>query len=119
MATFEKRNIDTADDTRAFPNGEMKLVNLEGVVFARATFQPGWRWTESLKPMMGTDSCEVHHNGYVAAGRLHLKMDDGTEDELGPGDVFVAKPGHDAWVVGDEPCVVFDFSSDVTRYAKQ
>jgi mannose-6-phosphate isomerase-like protein (cupin superfamily) len=60
----------------------------------------------------------VHHNGYIESGRMHLVMDDGTEFDFGPGDVFVAPPGHDAWIVGNEPCIAFDFSSDIQRYAK-
>ena len=119
MAILESKNIDSPDETRKFPDhGWIDLLTLPGVTFARATFQPGWRWTQDVAPLAGTPSCQVHHNGYVLSGRLHVLMDDGTESEVGPGDVFVCEPGHDAWTVGDEDCVVFDFSSDIARYAK-
>jgi mannose-6-phosphate isomerase-like protein (cupin superfamily) len=88
-------------------------VTLSDVVFAKATFEPGWRWSQSLKPIQGTDSCQVHHHGYVVSGRLHITMDGGSEAEVGPGDVVTIPPGHDAWTVGDEPCVFFDFSTQV------
>ncbi|WP_243716954.1 hypothetical protein [Actinomadura sp. KC345] len=71
-----------------------------------------------MRDIAGTDLCEVHHNGYVARGRLRIRMRDGSEAEAGPGDVFVVSPGHDAWVVGDEPCVVFDFAGGIGEYAK-
>ena len=83
------------------------------------TFEPGWRWSESVGPIAGTKSCEVHHNGYCVQGRMRVRMDDGAEQEVGPGDVFVLPPGHDAWVVGEEPCVVYDFAGQMaTDYAK-
>jgi hypothetical protein len=77
----------------------------------RATFRPGWRWSTDVKPVVGTDSCQLAHSSYVVSGRFHVRMDDGTERELGPGDAHVVSAGHDAWVVGDEPCVAIDFSS--------
>jgi ethanolamine utilization protein EutQ (cupin superfamily) len=119
MAGLEVKNIATPDETRPFDNGRLEVVNLAGLVFGKATFEPGWRWSASVKPIAGTDSCEVHHNGYVVSGRMHVVMDDGTEGEAGPGDVIVIPSGHDAWTVGDEPCVVFDFSSQIAEYAKR
>jgi mannose-6-phosphate isomerase-like protein (cupin superfamily) len=119
MAAIEVKNIGTPDETRTFDHGKLEVVTLSGVVFGKATFEPGWRWSQSVKPIAGTDSCQVHHNGYVLSGRMHVTMDDGSEDEAGPGDVLVIPPGHDAWTVGDEPCVVFDFSSQIAQYAKQ
>jgi mannose-6-phosphate isomerase-like protein (cupin superfamily) len=113
------KNIDTPDELRKFPaHGWIELVTLPGVTFARATFQPGWRWSADIKPVAGTDSCQVHHNGYVVSGRMHITMDDGATYDVGPGDVFVCPPGHDAYTVGDEDCVVLDFSSDIAGYAK-
>jgi hypothetical protein len=73
---------------------------------------------ECVKPIVGTKSCMVNHNGYIQSGRMRIRMDDGTETEVASGDAFVCPPGHDAWVVGDEPCVAFDFTGAAT-YAKR
>ncbi|MFE3451640.1 cupin domain-containing protein [Nonomuraea sp. NPDC059194] len=115
---IEVKNIDKPDEHRDFPNGRLEVCNLSGLTFGVATFEPGWRWSESVKPIAGTDSCEVYHNGFVVSGRLRIRMNDGAEAELGPGDVFVCQPGHDAWVVGGERCVVYDFSGGAAEYAK-
>ena len=115
---MELKSMEKPDDRRDFPKGHLEVVDLTGLVFGQATFEPGWRWTESVRDIAGTDLCEVHHNGYVAQGRLRIRMRDGSEAEAGPGDVFVVSPGHDAWVVGDEPCVVFDFAGGIGEYAK-
>lgn len=113
-----KKNIDKADETRTFPKGHIDLVTLGEVVFGRATFEPGWKWSECLRAVAGTDSCQVHHNGYLVSGSMHIVMEDGTELDLNAGDVFVCPPGHDAWVTGDGPCVAFDFSSKIAGYAQ-
>lgn len=120
MAEIVVKNIGSPDETRKFAaHGWLDVVNLPTVVFGRATFQPGWRWSEDVKPLAGTDSCQVHHDGFVISGRMVIRMDDGTEAEVGPGDVFVCPPGHDAWIVGDEDCVVIDFASGMgAEYAK-
>jgi mannose-6-phosphate isomerase-like protein (cupin superfamily) len=111
------KNIDKADETRQFPNGHLDVVQVGDVTFGRATFEPGWKWSESVKPVAGTDLCMVHHNGYVVSGNLHIVMEDGTEVDVGPGDVFVCPPGHDAWVLGDEACVALDFAAGIATYA--
>jgi len=80
----------------------MDVVELGNVTVGRATFEPGWRWSEHVKPVAGTDSCLVPHVGYIISGRLGIAMDDGTEQEFGPDEAFVIPPGHDGWVVGDE-----------------
>ena len=95
----------------------VELVDLNGHAVGRGTFEPGWRWSENVKPLAGTDSCQVDHIGYVLEGRMALRMDDGTEREFGPGDAFHMPPGHDAWIVGDEPCVVIDWQG-FGNYAK-
>ncbi|HEX8001668.1 MAG TPA: cupin domain-containing protein [Mycobacteriales bacterium] len=120
MSDMLVRNIDQPDETRKFAaNGHLDLVHIPGVAFGRATFEPGWRWSNDVKPLAGTDSCLVHHNGFVLSGRMGVRMDDGEETEVGPGDVFICPPGHDAWTVGDEPCVVIDFASGMSEeYAK-
>ena len=105
----EGKNLDTPDEKRSFDNGELHLVHLTGATIARASFRPGWRWSTDVKPFVGTDSCQGHHVAYVVSGRLHVRMDDGVELEFGPGDAHVVAAGHDAWVVGDEPCVTVDF----------
>ena len=81
------------------------IVNLGEVTVGRAVFEPGWRWSENVKPIVGTDSCQVPHVGYVVSGRMVVRMDDGTEHEFGPGDAGTIPPGHDAWIEGDEACV--------------
>ena len=111
---LESRNIDTPDETRTFEHGDLGVVNLTGATIARAAFNPGWKWSTDLKPLAGTDSCQVAHAGLVLSGRFHVRMDDGTELDLGPGDAHVVSPGHDAWVVGDEPCVILDFATTGT-----
>lgn len=115
---IEVKPIEKPDDRRDFPLGHLEILNLSGLVFAIATFEPGWRWTESVGPIAGTELCEVHHNGYIAQGRLRLRMRDGSEAEVGPGDVFVCPPGHDAWVVGDTPVVAYDFAGGMGEYAR-
>jgi mannose-6-phosphate isomerase-like protein (cupin superfamily) len=115
---FEIKTIDKPDERRDFQAGHLDVISLTGLDFGVAHFQPGWRWSECVKPIAGTDSCEIHHNGYVVSGRMRIRMDDGAEGEVGPGDVFVLPPGHDAWIVGDEPCVVFDFAGGAADYAK-
>ena len=114
---IEVKNVDEPDERRDFPRGHIDVNKVGSVMFGRAVFEPGWRWSESLRSIAGTDTCQVRHNGYIESGRLHIRMDEGTEIDLGPGDFFVCQPGHDAWVVGDEACVAFDFSPDIERYA--
>ena len=119
MAELEVRNHDQADETRPFVDkGRVEIVNLAGGVVGRGTFEPGWRWSEHVKPIAGTESCQAPHMGYCVSGRMVVRMDDGTEKEVGPGDVLVIPPGHDAWVVGDEPCVQVNFTG-MEVYAKK
>jgi ketosteroid isomerase-like protein len=108
---LEAKNIEAPDEKYTFEHGEVQIVNLTGMTVGRATFRPGWQWSTDVKPVVGTSSCQIAHSSYVVSGRFHVRMDDGTEVELGPGDAHVVSPGHDAWVVGDEPCVAIDFSS--------
>ncbi|MGH3549693.1 MAG: cupin domain-containing protein [Pseudonocardiaceae bacterium] len=109
--TLQSRNLDEPDEVRKFTNGEIGVVTVPGAVVGRAAFQPGWRWSEDVKPLAGTESCEAAHTGYIISGRMHVVMDDGAEADLGPGDAFVISPGHDAWIVGDENCVALDWSA--------
>ena len=84
--TLEAKNLDTPDEKRSFEHGDIKLVNLAGATIGRAVFNPGWKWSNDVKPIAGTDSCQAPHTGYVISGRMHVKMDDGTEGEAGPGE---------------------------------
>jgi hypothetical protein len=104
----EKRNLDSPDERRPAGAGEGKVINLGGLTFLHMTLQPGWRWSKDVKPIAKTESCQAPHVGYVISGRLHGVMDDGTEVDVGPGDFYSIAPGHDAWVVGDEPYVGLD-----------
>lgn len=117
MKTLEMKTMNVPDETRTFPNGKLELVNLNGITFGKATFEPGWKWSESVKPLAKTDSCQVPHTNYHLTGRLHIRMDDGTEKEFGPGDIGIIPPGHDAWVVGDTPVVVIDITG-MEHYAE-
>jgi ethanolamine utilization protein EutQ (cupin superfamily) len=108
--TLLSKNLDTPDEKRSFEHGDMGVVNLQGAVVGRAEFRPGWKWSSDVKPLAGTETCQAPHTGYVLSGRLHIVLDDGAELEVGPGDAMVISPGHDAWVVGDEPCVMLDWS---------
>jgi uncharacterized protein (TIGR02246 family) len=106
---LQSKNTATPDDKRSFEHGEISLVNLTGFTVGRADLRPGWKWSADVRPIVGTESCQGVHSSYVVSGRLHIAMNDGRELELTPGDAHLVGPGHDAWVVGDEPCVTIDF----------
>jgi hypothetical protein len=118
MAEVEVKNFDSPDETRPFEGkGGAKMVEVGGRTIGLGTFEPGWKWSENVKPIAKTDSCKVSHLGYVLSGRMKVYMDDGSESEIGSGDVVAIHPGHDAEVVGDEPCVMVDFG-EIAEYAK-
>ena len=114
----ERKSLDHADETRPFPKGRLEIVKVGGTELGRGTFEPGWKWSVHVKPIAKTKSCEAPHTQYHVSGRLHVRMDDGTEVEYGPGDVGHIPPGHDAWVVGNEPVVAIDVTG-MADYAKQ
>jgi uncharacterized cupin superfamily protein len=119
MADIEIKSFDSPDETRPFEgNGKADVVNVAGRTIGKGTFEPGWRWSENVKPIAQTDSCEVSHLGYVLSGRMKVVMDDGSDSEVGPNQVFAIPPGHDAEVIGDEPCVMVDFG-EFGEYAKR
>jgi hypothetical protein len=118
MATAEWKEFEKPDEVRTFEKGQLDLVNMGGGVVGRLTLQPGWRWSEHVKPIAGTDWCEAPHFQYHASGRLHIQMADGTEFEATPGQLTALPSGHDAWVVGDEAVVVIDWFGAST-YAKE
>jgi hypothetical protein len=110
MAAIEGKAFDSPDEVRPFQaHGQVELVNLESGPVGRGTFEPGWKWSNDVKPIAGTDTCQVAHVGYVLSGSMTVRMDDGSEHEYQPGEAFNIPPGHDAWVDGDEACVMIDF----------
>ena len=117
MADAEQRNVSAPDEVRSFENGEMGIVRIGGGTVGRATFQPGWRWSDHVKPIAGTESCEAPHFGYMISGRMGIRMNDGHEFICEPGDVVTIPPGHDGWVEGNEPVVFLDWGG-ATNYAK-
>ena len=119
MAGIVKKDFGSADEVRTPDKTRLEILDLDGIKAARMTAQPGWRWSECIKPVVGTNSCQAHHVGAVVAGSLHIQHEDGTEQDVSAGDAYVIQPGHDAWVVGDEPVVGFEFDSRTAEeYAK-
>jgi hypothetical protein len=115
--TTEHKGFTRPDEVREFPKGRAEILKIGGGEVGRLVFQPGWRWSTDLKPIVGGTSCEAPHFQYHVSGRLAIRMDDGSEFVAGPGDVTSLPRGHDAWVVGDEPVVVVDWYGAST-YAK-
>ncbi|MER7764743.1 cupin domain-containing protein [Streptomyces sp. NPDC097619] len=112
MTGLVRRNFGSADETRRFPeeSGRLDLLETERGQVGRAVFAPGWQWSTHIKPLAGTDSCQEAHTGYVVSGRMRIVMDDGEAADAEPGDLLLIAPGHDAWVLGDDPCVVLDWT---------
>jgi hypothetical protein len=116
---MDKRSLDDPDESRRPDKTVLDVVSLPGATVGRIALQPGWRWSECIKPVVGTKSCQTAHLGYVIAGRLHLRDDEGGELDLGPGDAYQVPPGHDAWVVGDDVFVALEFDSKTAEtYAR-
>ena len=113
----EHKTFSTPDEVRPFNNGKAELVDLGGSTIGRLVLEPGWRWSNDVRPIANTEWCEAPHFQYHVSGRLGIRMEDGTEFEAGPGDLTSLPSGHDAWVVGDEPVVVVDFYG-ASNYAK-
>jgi hypothetical protein len=105
------KSFDRPDESRTPELTRVDVVELGDVQAARLTLEPGWRWSECIKPLAGTDRCQARHVGVVGAGTLHVVQEDGTEAEVGPAQAYVIEPGHDAWVVGDEAFVGYEFES--------
>ena len=110
MARLQSKSLTKPDEVRTFPHGIVEIVDLGGIVFGRQVFEPGWRWSEAVKPLAGTDSCQYHHIGVSTGGVLHVVMNDGAEADILPGSAYEIPPGHDAWVVGDAPFDAIDFA---------
>jgi quercetin dioxygenase-like cupin family protein len=114
---YERKEFKSPDETRTFEKGRLDLINIGGGTVGRLTLEPGWRWSKHVKPIAGTEWCEAPHFQYHLSGRLHVLMADGTEFEVGPGEVSLLPSGHDGWVVGDEPVVLIDWAG-ASNYAK-
>lgn len=111
MESIQLKNLTNPDETRNLPKTQIEVVDFGETTIMRITLQPGWQWSQCVKPTVGTESCLAAHINFIVSGRMHVFMDDGTEKEMGPGDVAIIQPGHDAKVIGNEPCVVIDFSA--------
>jgi hypothetical protein len=119
MGGIANKSFDAPDETRKPDKTLVEVLDLNGTKAARMTMQPGWKWSDCIKPVVGGDSCQTHHVGTVISGKMHVVHNDGTETDIVPGTAYVIEPGHDAWVVGDVPFVGFEFdSSAAATYAQ-
>lgn len=118
MEQAEHKDFRKPDEVREFPKGRLELIAVGGATVGRAVFEPGWRWSTSVQPLVKTRSCEAPHFQYHVSGVMRIRMDDGTEFDCRAGEVSLLPPGHDAWVVGNEPAVVVDFQGMID-YAKR
>jgi hypothetical protein len=120
MAGLTSKSFDSPDETRSPDKTKIDVVNLGSASAARLTFQPGWKWSDCVKPVVGTTTCQVRHVGVVIDGRLHVAHDDGSHADVGAGDAYVIEPGHDAWVTGDDQFIAYEFESkSAETYAKR
>lgn len=117
MASYERKDLKTPDEVRTFEKGKLELANIGGGVVGRLTLEPGWRWSQHVKPIAKTELCEAPHFQYQVSGRLHIIMSDGAEFDTGPGEITNLPSGHDAYVVGNENVVLVDWYG-ATAYAK-
>jgi quercetin dioxygenase-like cupin family protein len=115
------KRFDSPDETRVFEKGKFEIVNIGGMTIGRATYEPGWKWSEHVGKPIGAPSCSVEHVGMVVSGSATAAMDDGSVIEIRAGDVFYIPPGHDSWVVGSEPYVSLHFmgAGDYARTHKK
>jgi uncharacterized cupin superfamily protein len=118
MKGIEVKSFDKPDEVRKFDKGKLELIKVGDAIVGRATLEPGWKWSESVKPLVNTESCEAPHFQYHLSGTIHVRMDDGTEKDVKAGQVSRLSEGHDAWVVGNEAVVLIDFQGMID-YAKK
>ena len=118
MVRLLGKRLDSPDEVRSFTHGRVEIFEIGDNIVGRTVYEPGWRWSEDVRPIAGTDLCMYHHLGYVLSGTLHVVLEDGTSLDIGPREAFEIPPGHDAWVVGDEPWVNVDWAG-LAEYAKQ
>ena len=109
MAITDKKSFNAPEEVLTLPRAKMESVKFGDMTVVKMTCEPGWKWSEHMRPRVGTDSCQGTHFSYVLSGRFRTIMDDGRVDDLEPGDIAITAPGHDAEVVGNEPCVILDF----------
>jgi hypothetical protein len=120
MAGVQKMDFDSPDETRTPEKTRVDLVKVGNTTVGRFSFEPGWRWSECIKPVVGTESCQARHVGIVQSGAMHVVHNDGTEMDLKAGDAYVIEPGHDAWLIGDQPFVGLEFESrSAEEYARE
>jgi hypothetical protein len=117
MAGVQKLDFDSPEERRTPEKTRVDIVRAGDTTIGRFSFDPGWKWSECIKPVVGTESCQLEHVGYAVSGRLHVSHEDGTDSDISAGDAYVIAPGHDAWVDGDEPFVGVEFKS-ADRFAK-
>jgi quercetin dioxygenase-like cupin family protein len=117
VSRLERKSHDAPDEVRSPAKTRIEIVRLEGFTIGRFTFEPGWRWSECIKPVAGTDSCQASHVGYLVTGTLTIRLDDGTEQTIGAGESYTIPPGHDAWVDGADPVVALEVMS-AEQFAK-
>jgi hypothetical protein len=118
MAAVESKSLDAPEEVRTPEKTEVNVVKVGGTEVGRFTFEPGWKWSECIKPVVGTDSCQLEHLGYALSGRIRIANEDGSESDIAAGEAYLIAPGHDAWVVGDEPFVGVEFKS-AGEYARE
>jgi class 3 adenylate cyclase len=117
VARLQAKSLENPDEVRPTPFGHIDIYNLDDLVIGRMVFEPGWHWMEHVQPIAGTSLCQYHHVGVCISGRLGNRMEDGTTNEIGPGQVYEIPPGHDGWVIGDEAFVAYDVAG-VRSYAR-
>lgn len=115
MANLIVKNFDDPDETRSPPKVTLQLCDLGIAKVAKLTAQPGWKWSEHIKPLVNTEWCEKKHVGILVSGTMHVKMSDGTERDIEAGSTYVIEPNHDGWVVGDEPLVAYEFEAETAK----
>jgi quercetin dioxygenase-like cupin family protein len=111
VTTFTTKSHDAPDERRTPPKTQVDIVRLEGFTVGRFTFQPGWRWSECVKPVAGTDTCQLSHVGYAVTGQIVIRLPDGRDETIRAGESYTIPPGHDAWVDGDAPFVGLEVMS--------
>ena len=117
VSKLEAKSHDAPDETRTPPKTKVEVVRLEGFTIGRFNFEPGWRWSECVKPVAGTDSCQNSHVGYAVQGQITVRLNDGTQKAIRAGDSYTIPPGHDAWVDGNERFVAIEVMS-AEQYAR-